>query len=127
MDLQYADIDPRRGLYHALVNKGRMRTLLNPAEITAAVDTPPAATRAWLRGHLVANYSADILSANWDNVIVDTPDGAVQIAMDDPRGFNQLELRTLLESGCQPDIAELVAGLKEINPDKVSGVGRKEV
>ena len=75
----------------------------------------------------MANYSADILSANWDNVIVDTPDGVVQITMDDPRGFNQLELRTLLESGTRPGISELVAGLKEINPEKVSGVGRKEV
>lgn len=127
VDLQYSDIDPRRGLYHALVKKGRMRTFIDPAEVTSAVDTPPASTRAWLRGHLVANYSADILSANWDNVIVDTPDGAVQITMDDPRGFNQLELRTLLESGTRPGISELVAGLKEINPEKVSGVGRKEV
>ena len=126
VDLQYSDIDPRRGLYHALVNKGRMRTLVDPAEVAAAVDAPPRATRAWLRGHLVANYSADILSANWDNVIVDTPDGAVRITMDDPRAFNQLELRALLESGSRPTVAELVAGLKDIHPDKVSGIGRKE-
>ena len=74
----------------------------------------------------MANYSADILSANWDSVIVDTPDGAAQITMDDPRGFNQLELRALLETQPRPGIGELVAGLKEINPDKISGVGRKE-
>ena len=79
IDLQYTDIDPNRGLYHALVKRGRMRTLIPVEAIEHAVTCPPADTRAWLRGHLVANYSEDVLAANWDSLVLDTPQAAAEL------------------------------------------------
>ncbi|WP_395169459.1 depupylase/deamidase Dop [Corynebacterium kroppenstedtii] len=72
IDLQYSDCDPSKGLYHALVRRGRMQTLVDPEDIDAAIDTPPTNTRAWLRGRLITRFPHDILAANWDNLIVGT-------------------------------------------------------
>ncbi len=36
IDLQYTDIDPAKSLYHALVRKGRMRTLVSDEDLAAA-------------------------------------------------------------------------------------------
>ncbi|MDR7329340.1 depupylase/deamidase Dop [Corynebacterium guangdongense] len=65
IDLQYADIDPSRSLYHALVRKQRMETLVSPAEIHRAAAEPPADSRAWARGKISEAYARDITSASW--------------------------------------------------------------
>ncbi|HIW94912.1 MAG TPA: proteasome accessory factor PafA2 [Candidatus Corynebacterium gallistercoris] len=131
VDLQYADIDPARGLYHALVAKGRMRTLVPGEEIDHAVHCPPRDTRAWLRGQLVAAHSEQILAANWDSVIVDTPfagQQAARIVMDDPLAFTAEDVAGLFpcynkaQDSTRP-IAEVVAGLAAVQPHKIHGVG----
>lgn len=149
VDLQYTDIDPDRGLYHALVKRGRMRTLVPAEAIDHAVTCPPADTRAWLRGHLVANYSSDVLAANWDSLVLDTPsDGrqATRVVLDDPRIFTApetegmfpcysqrvmqsvdrggVEVKNLLSGeDTAHNIAEVVAALQARYPDRVGGVG----
>src|SRR5437879_6444345 len=40
VDLQYADIRPDKGLYHRLVQRGSMRTLVDPADVVAAMTQP---------------------------------------------------------------------------------------
>lgn len=148
IDLQYTDIDPNRGLYHALVKRGRMRTLIPVEAIEHAVTCPPADTRAWLRGHLVANYSEDVLAANWDSLVLDTPAGrsrATRLILDDPKAFtaaetggmfpcyNQataqreghggVEVKNLLNTdGTTRDIAEVVKKLSAVHPERVTGL-----
>ncbi|MFT4298302.1 MAG: depupylase/deamidase Dop [Aeromicrobium sp.] len=73
IDLQYHDIRPERGLYHQLVRTGRMKRLVDPAEIAAAVTEPPGDTRAWFRGTCLRRFSDDIAAASWDSVIFDLP------------------------------------------------------
>ena len=51
IDIQYSDIDPARGLYHALVRRGSMRTLVTEEEVDHAVEYAPESTRAYVRGH----------------------------------------------------------------------------
>lgn len=101
IDLQYSDCDPAKSLYQALVRRGRIRTLVDPQAVAAALDTPPADTRAYLRGHLVSRFSRDIVAANWDNVVI-TPAGAGQpmrrIHLDRLLGATQAETQSLLES-----------------------------
>lgn len=147
VDLQYSDIDPARGLYHALVARGRMRTIVEPEAIEHAVHCPPRDTRAWLRGQLVAAYSDHVLAANWDSVVVDTPfngQQAARIVMDDPRAFTASEVAGIFPcynqksaganggdggdggdsaGGATLDIAEVVQKLAALRPDKVEGVG----
>lgn len=53
LDLQYHDIDPTRGVFNRLAQRGDAVTLLDPAKIEQAVDTPPQTTRARLRGEFI--------------------------------------------------------------------------
>lgn len=124
VDIQYTDIDPSRSLYHALVKRGRMKTLVDPADIEAAAINAPETTRAWLRGYLVSNFSEQILSANWDSIIVDNAyDGhpATRIRMDEPLEFTKAQV--LGEFVKDPSLAELVRRLAEIRGEAISGVG----
>ena len=52
LDLAYHDIDPHRGVYHALARRGAITTLLPPDAAQRAMQEPPA-TRARLRSQFV--------------------------------------------------------------------------
>ena len=74
IDLQYADVDPRRSLYQALLAKGRMRRLVTDDEIERARTHPPEDTRAYFRGRMMEKFGASVVAASWDSVIFDVPD-----------------------------------------------------
>ena len=98
IDLQYSDIDPNKGLYYALVRRGRIKTLVDPEDILAAVDTPPAGTRAYFRGRMIARFGADVLAANWDNLTVAAGEKVYQIALPDPLSLNADEVFDIIEA-----------------------------
>lgn len=68
IDLQYADIDPGKSLYHALVRKGRMRELFSHAQLAQAVQEPPTDTRAFLRGK--AQQCEAVEAASWERITI---------------------------------------------------------
>ena len=74
IDLQYADVDPRRSLYAALVAKGKIRRLIGDDEIERARNHPPEDTRAYFRGRVMEKFGAAVVAASWDSVIFDVPD-----------------------------------------------------
>ncbi|MCR5913330.1 proteasome accessory factor PafA2 [Corynebacterium sp. zg254] len=134
VDIQYSDIDPARGLYYALVRKGRMRTLVSQKDIDHAVVCPPRDTRAWLRGQLVGAYSQQVLAANWDSIVVDTPwqdHQATRVLLDQPVGFTHREVGDLFPcysasapaSDSLSPLEEVVHGIAAAQPTKVVGVG----
>ena len=133
IDIQYHDIDPARGLYHALVARGKMRTLVDDADIATAVDAPPRGTRAWLRGVLVKHYAPKILAANWDSVVLDHPyEGcpAMRVGLPEPLqatadSFAGTVLENLAEAavGQAPDFDEVAAAVIAAMPERVMGVG----
>ncbi|WP_040160833.1 Pup--protein ligase [Mobilicoccus massiliensis] len=53
MELNIHDIDPRRGVVQRLREKGAVATVVDEDQICAARTTPPATTRAHLRGAFV--------------------------------------------------------------------------
>ncbi|MEH0109826.1 Pup--protein ligase [Tersicoccus sp. MR15.9] len=53
LDLTYHDINRGRGLFHLLQSRGAVRTLISEQRVKAAIDDPPATTRARLRGEFV--------------------------------------------------------------------------
>jgi len=74
IDLQYADVDPRRSLYGALVAKGKMRRLVTDEEVERARVAPPTDTRAYFRGRMMEKFGSSVVAASWDSVIFDVPE-----------------------------------------------------
>ena len=119
VDIQYHDIDPAKGLYNALVRKGRIRTLVPEEEIRA----PPTTTRAWLRGEVARRFPDQLLAANWDSLILDVPfagSSATRVLLPDPSRATAGELQDALAT--VTDAAGLVAVLTEIMPECVLGL-----
>ena len=98
LDLQYADIDPDRGLYHRLVARGRMRTLFNSAQIEQAIIEPPADTRAYLRGTLMHRFGHEIIGINWDSVSARGRYSRelTRLVMDEPAAYTREQVEPLL-------------------------------
>lgn len=109
VDLQYADIDPATSLYHALVRKGRMKTLVAREEIESAALNAPADSRAWFRGAVSRKFGEDILASNWQAVLFSTPAGPRKVQIDAVDGFTRAEVGALVESAGTVD--ELLAAL----------------
>ena len=53
VDLQYHDVNRNRGLYYRMQQRGMVERVCTDAEINAAIDQPPATTRARLRGEFI--------------------------------------------------------------------------
>ncbi|HUP85482.1 MAG TPA: Pup--protein ligase [Acidimicrobiales bacterium] len=53
LDLQYHDVNRKRGLYYKMQDKGLVERMCNDDEIDTAVHTPPQTTRARLRGEFI--------------------------------------------------------------------------
>lgn len=117
VDIQYHDIDPDKGLYNALVRRGRMRTLVPTEDIRAAVTNPPRDTRAWLRGELVRRFPDSVLAANWDSLVLDVPsDGTptTRVFLGDPAAATAEGLGDALAEAS--DIKGVVAALRRLLP-----------
>jgi Pup amidohydrolase len=65
LDLEYHNVDPELGLYHALEQGGQMARLVTDDEIGRARTEPPSNTRAALRGALVSRFHEQIQRVSW--------------------------------------------------------------
>src|SRR3954464_4340037 len=85
VDLQYADVRPEKGLYHRLVARGSMKTLLDEEATWQAMYEPPEDTRAYFRGRCLAQYASEVVAASWDSVIFDVGrESLVRVPMMEP-------------------------------------------
>jgi Pup amidohydrolase len=110
IDLQYADVRPDKGLYHRLVARGAMKTLLPAGRAEAAVRTPPEDTRAFFRGECLRRYGPSVAAASWDSVIFDVGrDSLVRVPTLEPGRGSRAHVQELLDR-C-PTAADLVAEL----------------
>jgi Pup amidohydrolase len=73
IDIQWSDVRPEKGLFHRLLQRGRIEALLADADVEAAVGSPPEDTRAYFRGRCLEKYAGEIAAASWDSVIFDVP------------------------------------------------------
>ena len=111
IDLQYSDIDPARSLYHALVNKGRMRTLVSQETLAQAAATPPTNSRAFFRGQMMEKFGEAVLAANWESLIVQAShEDPIRIATTELDGLTQEVIGELLDKASTID--EVIAGLE---------------
>ncbi|WP_369122482.1 depupylase/deamidase Dop [Marinitenerispora sediminis] len=109
VDLQYSDVRPDKGLYNRLVARGRMRRLLEDAEVRRAITEPPQDTRAYFRGRCLAKYADSVAAASWDSVIFDLPnrDSLQRVPTLEPLRGTKEHVGALLDRS--PTAADLVA------------------
>ncbi len=110
IDLQYADVRPEKGLYHRLVARGAMRTLLQPEAAQTAMSMPPDDTRAFFRGECLRRYGASVAAASWDSVIFDVGrESLVRVPTLEPQRGTRAHVGELLDR-C-PTAASLIEAL----------------
>jgi proteasome accessory factor A len=98
VDLQYSDIRPEKGLYHRLVSRGAMKTLLADDAAASAVATPPDDTRAYFRGECLRRYGPSVAAASWDSVIFDVGrESLVRVPMLEPLRGTRAHVGDLLD------------------------------
>ena len=69
IDLEYHNLNPGRGLFIALEMEGQIRRLTTDPEIKEAVVTPPADSRAAIRGRCVERFYDQIHRIQWEKII----------------------------------------------------------
>jgi proteasome accessory factor PafA2 len=112
VDLQYSDVRPDKGLYHRLVARGAMTTLLPPEAIEAAMVDPPEDTRAYFRGRCLAQYASEVVAASWDSVIFDVGrESLVRVPMMEPERGTRRHVGPLFDRcASAKDLLELLTG-----------------
>jgi proteasome accessory factor A len=111
IDLQYADVDPRRSLYAALVARGKMRRLVDDDLVTTARTTPPDDTRAYFRGRVMDKFGSAVVAASWDSVILDLPGSSAlqRVPLLDPLRGSAAQVKKVLDDS--DTVADLFAAL----------------
>ncbi len=133
MDLRYANLDPREGLFLQLASAGHVDGMPSNDAIDAAADEPPTDTRAYLRAHLIRLLGDEMSEMDWDRVRFRMGGAGWYrsagnwLGMPDPARWGKEEADAVLESCSTPE--EFVAAIGEPTwPDKFSsgGWGRSE-
>ncbi|NKB81758.1 MAG: proteasome accessory factor PafA2 [Nitrospirales bacterium] len=78
LDLQYHDIRPDKGVYHALERGNRIKRLLNDADIQTAEYHPPSESRAYFRGMCLKKFPQAVYGMSWTSVLFDVGKNAIK-------------------------------------------------
>ncbi len=106
LDLQYHDLRPT----HSLARRVGLKTLFGPQEVAAAVDEPPATTRAYFRGKCLQRFGDQIVAANWDSMVFDVGTDALRrVPMMEPLKGTKAHVASVLDESA--DAAELLRRL----------------
>lgn len=83
IDLEYHNIDPENGLFHALRQEGRVRSWTTPDRVWKAIRHPPRMSRAYFRGRCVRKFGRRLSSVQWDEVEFEQDGGRFRINLED--------------------------------------------
>ncbi len=111
IDIQWSDVRPEKGLFRRLADRGRMTSLVDAADVEAAVTTPPEDTRAWFRGTCLDKWPTQIAAASWDSVIFDVPgrQALQRVPMLEPERGTRAHVGAILDRS--PDVTTLLREL----------------
>jgi len=100
LDVQWSDIRPERSIYATLVRAGAVERVITDEEADAAVLRPPANTRAYLRGEVMARFPDEVSAASWDALVFDVPQATRlrRISMSDPARGTREHVGALLDA-----------------------------
>lgn len=114
VDLQYSDVDPARGLWARLEQRGRLRRLTTDEQVDHAVAHAPESTRAYFRGECLRRYPQQVTAASWDSVIFDVPGHSAlqRVPTLDPLRGTKSHVQPLLDGS--PTAAALIQALQSM-------------
>lgn len=104
LDLEYHRLDDAEGLYRGLEQAGLMRSVPGAKDVLRAVDTPPATTRAWIRGRCIEKFGPQVIAAQWDHLVLAGARYDIKISLLDLFAPADVEgYRVALEHATTPD------------------------
>ena len=107
LDLAWARLD-HPGPWDALAGAGRLRSVVTREQVARAGSEPPADTRAWTRGRVVALAAVRVSGASWDWLRVRDAGGPPpRLDLPDPTGPTRAEVGDLAD---ETAVARLLAG-----------------
>ncbi len=74
LDLEFHDVDPEIGLFHALDQAGQMVRLVDEGEAERAMTAPPSNTRAAVRGALIRRFGREVARVSWGRLSFREPE-----------------------------------------------------
>jgi len=119
LDLAYADLDPRRGLYWRY-EPSAVERVVAETEIERLRREPPPDTRAWGRAMLLRVGGDFVEDAGWDYLKFRTSNGywsgIHRLDLSDPLGFTRAALEPVLDRGAT--LEEILEELQREPPRK---------
>lgn len=104
LDLAYHHLDAAEGLYFGLEQSGAVRGVPHDELVRNAMTTPPATTRAVVRGLCIRKFPAAVEAAQWDHVTLQCRTGLLKIPLTDLFAAEQvLRYRDAVEQASSPD------------------------
>lgn len=99
LDIQWSDVRPDKGIHHKLEAGARIERVVDPADVVAAMTTPPTDTRAYLRGELVRRWPEQVRYASWDSIVVKASADTRprRVALPEPLAANRAEVGALVD------------------------------
>jgi Pup amidohydrolase len=119
LDLLYASLDPREGLFLQLAAAGGVEGMPSAEQVERFVEQPPEETRAWLRAHVLRRFGEEVTDVDWGHIRFRTEGGhwwseERVLRLPDPAGFGREAAAPLLER-CQT-VRELIEAVGESEP-----------
>lgn len=78
LDLQYHNLDRKKGLFFSLEKGGYVETLVSSEQLTHAEKYPPKDTRAYFRGTCLKKFPKEIYSASWTSILFDVGNATIK-------------------------------------------------
>ena len=117
LDIQWSEIGGTSNMFEELEKQSIHRIMVDPSIIVRAAETPPENTRAFLRGKLIEHFGADIISASWDSIVIETDplEPLQRISLMDPFWGTSQDAKKILSRLGEPQYsaADLVADLSK--------------
>jgi proteasome accessory factor A len=131
LDLRYASLDPREGLFLQLAASGAVEAMPPQEQIARFAAEPPEDTRAYLRAHTLRRFGEDVADLDWDRIRFRTTSErywspGVWLGMPDPTAWGRAQAdEVLARCATARELAEAVGGLPEKGPRYADGWGRE--
>jgi len=115
LDLEYHNIDPDRGLYHALEQANAVLRVVSDSDIENAVENPPSDTRAFVRGTFVSRFSSCVESITWSQIVFTVDGKSMVLDMNNMTDGNVADLNKALSAS--NDMAGFIEAVRKTYQD----------